>query len=130
MSMAASLEVRSPFLDHHVVECAAAMPGRFKLVPGAGKRILREAFADDLPAEVFARPKKGFEVPIAAWLKGELRDLVARATDPARLARQGLFRPELPQRWKRELEGGRRDSSAQLWSLIAFQAWWERRSLA
>ncbi|MGO8866443.1 MAG: asparagine synthase (glutamine-hydrolyzing) [Alphaproteobacteria bacterium] len=127
MSMAASLEVRCPFLDHHVVECAAAMPGRFKLAAGAGKRILRRSFADRLPAEVFARPKKGFEVPIAEWLKGELGELVRRATDPARLKRQGLFRPELPQRWKRQLLGGRRDSSAQLWSLIAFQAWSERR---
>src|SRR5208282_2199904 len=127
MSMAASLEVRCPFLDHHVVECAAAMPGRFKLAAGAGKRILRRSFADRLPAEVFARPKKGFEIPIAEWLKGELGELVRRATDPARLKRQGLFRPELPQRWKRQLDGGRRDSSAQLWSLIAFQAWSERR---
>ena len=127
MSMAASLEVRCPFLDHHVVECAAAMPGRFKLAAGAGKRILRRSFADRLPAEVFARPKKGFEIPIAEWLKGELGELVRRATDPARIKRQGLFRPELPQRWKRQLDGGRRDSSAQLWSLIAFQAWSERR---
>jgi asparagine synthase (glutamine-hydrolysing) len=129
MSMAASLEVRCPFLDHHVVECAAAMPGRFKLAPGAGKRILRRSFADLLPAEVWARPKKGFEVPIAEWLKGELRELVERATDPVLLKRQGLFRPELPQRWKQALAGGRRDASAQLWTLIAFQAWWERRQV-
>jgi asparagine synthase (glutamine-hydrolysing) len=129
MSMAASLEVRCPFLDHHVVECAAAMPGRFKLAPGAGKRILRRSFADLLPAEVWARPKKGFEVPIADWLKGELSGLVERATDPAFLKRQGLFRPELPQRWKQALAGGRRDTSGELWTLIAFQAWWDRRHL-
>jgi len=130
MSMAASLEVRCPFLDHRVVECAAAMPGRFKLAPGAGKRILRRTFAERLPAEVFARPKKGFEVPIADWLRGELRELVARAVDPARLKRQGLFRPELPQRWKAEHEGGRRDRSAELWTLVAFQEWYERRLAA
>lgn len=130
MSMASSLEVRCPFLDHSVVECAAAMPGHFKLTPGEGKRILRRAFSDRLPGEVFARPKKGFEIPIADWLKGDLHDLAKRATDPTHLKRQGLFRPELPQRWMAELKSGRRDSSAQLWTLIAFQAWWERRLAA
>jgi asparagine synthase (glutamine-hydrolysing) len=130
MSMAASLEVRCPFLDHSVVECAATMPGRFKLAPGAGKQVLRRAFSDHLPREVFERPKKGFEVPIATWLKGELNDLARRAVDPGRLKRQGLFRPELPQRWLAALETGRRDTSGQLWTLIAFQAWWERRQAA
>ena len=130
MSMASSLEVRCPYLDHRVVECAAAMLGQFKLAPGAGKRILRRAFADKLPAEVFARPKKGFEIPVAEWLKGELADLARRATDSGLLKRQGLFRPELPRRWMSELAAGRRDSSRQLWALVAFQAGWERRQAA
>ncbi len=125
MSMANSLEVRSPFLDHRVVECAAAMSGDFKLVSGEGKRILRRAFADRLPAEAFALPKKGFELPIASWLTGELNDLCRRAIDPARLKRQGLFRPDLPLAWHKALKTGRRDTSAQLWTLIAFQAWCE-----
>ena len=123
MSMANSLEVRSPFLDHRVVECAAAMPGGFKLAAGEGKRILRRAFTDRLPAKVFSRPKKGFELPIASWLTNELDDLCRRAIDPARLKRQGLFRPDLPQSWHRALKAGRRDASGPLWALIAFQAW-------
>ncbi len=126
MSMANALEVRCPFLDHHVVECAAAMPGAFKLRRGEGKRILRRAFADRLPAEVFARPKKGFEVPLAQWLTGPLRDLTRRAIDPGRLADQGLFHPELPRRWFDDLAARRRDTSWQLWTVVAFQAWWER----
>jgi asparagine synthase (glutamine-hydrolysing) len=126
MSMANSLEVRCPMLDHRVVECAAAMPGAFKLVRGEGKRILRRAFADRLPADVFALPKKGFELPIAAWLTHELDDLTRRAIDPARLKRQGLFAPELPRRWYDALKARRRDTSEPLWTLIAFQAWCER----
>lgn len=126
MGMANALEVRCPFLDHRVVECAAAMPGRFKLRPGAGKYILRHAFPGRLPEAVFTRPKRGFEVPVADWLVGPLRDLVLRATDAGRLSRQGLFRPELPARWLAELDSGRRDRSWELWTLVAFQAWAER----
>ena len=102
------------------------MPGRFKLRPGAGKYILRRAFRDRLPEAVFARPKRGFEVPVADWLAGPLRDLVLCATDAGRLSRQGLFRPELPARWLAELDSGRRDRAWALWTLVAFQAWAER----
>ncbi|MGD9537688.1 MAG: asparagine synthase (glutamine-hydrolyzing) [Alphaproteobacteria bacterium] len=126
MSMANGLEVRCPFLDHRVVECAAAMPGAFKLARGEGKRVLRRAFADRLPADVFTLPKKGFELPIASWLTNELDDLTRRAIDPARLKRQGLFAPELPRRWYDALASGKRDTSEKLWTLIAFQAWCER----
>ena len=127
MSMANGLEVRCPFLDHRVVECAAAMPGAFKLAPGAGKRILRRAFADRLPEEIFRRPKKGFEMPIAAWLAGPLAERVRAAIDPGHLARQGLFRPDLPARWFGDLRAGRRDTSWQLWTMLVFQSWCEMR---
>ncbi|MDH3235582.1 MAG: asparagine synthase C-terminal domain-containing protein, partial [Alphaproteobacteria bacterium] len=127
MGMANGLEIRCPYLDTRVVECAAAMPGDFKLARGSGKRILRETFADRLPADVFTRPKKGFEVPIAEWLTGPLDELVSDAIDPARLKRQGLIRPELPARWLGELCAGQRDTSWQLWSVIAFQQWCDRQ---
>ncbi len=130
MTMAHGLEARCPFLDHRVVECAAAMPGRFKLARGHGKRILRTAFADRLPAEVFSRPKRGFEVPIAEWILGPLRDLTRSTIDPERLKREGILRPELPQAWFEDLESGRQDTSWKLWSLIAFQAWYERQGAA
>jgi asparagine synthase (glutamine-hydrolysing) len=128
MSMAQGLEVRCPFLDHRVVACAANMPGGFKLKRGSGKHILRQAFRDRLPAEVFARPKKGFEVPIAEWLSGPLRDLTRRAIDPVLLQCEGLIRPELPAQWFDQLERGRRDTSWQLWSLVAFRAWQDRQA--
>lgn len=126
MTMAHGLEARCPFLDHRVVECAARMPGCFKLRRGVGKVVLRHAFADCVPAEVFALPKKGFEIPVANWLTGPLRDLTRAAIDPDRLRQQGLFDPDMPQRWWRDLNAGRRDTAAALWSLIAFQAWEER----
>ncbi len=126
MSMANGLEVRCPFLDHRVVECAAAMPGRLKLGRDGGKIALRRAFADRLPAEVFRRPKKGFELPIAEWLTGPLGDRTRRAIDPERLRRQGLFRPELPRAWYDALVSRRDDTSEALWTLVAFQAWYER----
>jgi asparagine synthase (glutamine-hydrolysing) len=126
MTMAASLEARSPFLDHRVMACAAAMPGSFKLRAGAGKWILRDAFADRLPADVFALPKKGFEIPVAEWLTGPLADLTRRATDPGRLKRQGLFHSDLPARWYDDLVSRRRDTAEKLWTLVAFQAWCER----
>jgi asparagine synthase (glutamine-hydrolysing) len=127
MSMHHALEVRCPYLDQRVVECAAAMPGSFKLADGTGKRILRRAFAERLPAEVFVRPKKGFEVPIAAWLTGDLVETTRRAIDPERLRRQGLFRPELPQRWFADLKAGRRDTAWSLWTMVVFQAWIDRQ---
>ncbi len=126
-SMANSLEVRCPLLDHRVVECAAAMPGPFKLTRKGGKRILREAFSDRLPQSVFDRPKKGFEIPIADWLRTGLADLCRRAIDPGRLKRQGILRPELPARWFDDHVGGRHDRSWQLWTVIAFEAWWQRQ---
>lgn len=128
MSMAQGLEVRCPYLDRRVVESAAAMPGAFKLARGSGKRVLRAAFANRLPAEIFVRPKKGFEVPIAQWLTGPLAELMREAIDPVRLKRQGLLRPELPARWLADLQAGRRDTSWQLWSVVAFQQWHERQA--
>ena len=123
--MANGLEVRSPFLDYRVVECAEAMPIDYKITLGGGKQILRHAFADRLPKQVFSRPKKGFEIPIAEWLVGPLRDLTERSIDPSRLKRQDIFTTKLPKYWYESLKKGRRDTSEKLWALIAFQAWVE-----
>jgi asparagine synthase (glutamine-hydrolysing) len=126
-SMAHALETRTPFLDQRVVEWAFALPGESKLAltggRPVGKRILRTAFADRLPAEVFDRPKRGFEMPVAAMLQGPAAQRLAAATDAAALARQGLFDLSLIADWRRELAAGWRDTSWQLWTVLAFQEW-------
>jgi len=127
MSMANGLEVRCPMLDHRVVAFAQNLPGTMKVRKGNGKAILRQAFADELPAETFALPKKGFEIPIAQWLTGPLRDVTEAAIDPVALKAQGLFDPALPGQWFADLQSGRRDTVEMLWSLIAFQAWQQRQ---
>ncbi len=126
-SMANALETRTPYLDDRVVEWAFAMPGSQKLTLQAGrpvgKRVLRQAFRDRLPAEVFNRPKRGFEMPVDAMLKGAAAERLAAATEPKALARQGLFNPGQIDVWSKELASGRRDTSWQLWTLLAFQEW-------
>ncbi len=127
MSMAHALETRTPFLDQRVVEWGFAMPGgeKLALVGGKpiGKLVLRQAFRDRLPAEVFARPKRGFEMPVAELLAGPAADRLAAATDWAALKRQGLFDPAVVQGWKMDLAKGRLDRSWQLWTILAFQEW-------
>ncbi len=127
MSMAHALETRAPFLDQRVVEWAFAMPGpeKLALVRGkpVGKRVLREAFRDRLPAEVFVRPKRGFEMPVAELLAGPAAARLAAATDLTALKRQGLFDPAIVQSWKADLANGHRDTSWQLWTILAFQEW-------
>ena len=128
MSMAHALETRSPFLDQRVVEWGFALRGSSKLALAygkpVGKRILREAFRDRLPAEVFRRPKRGFEMPVAAMLNGPAADRLAAATDPVSLKRQGLFDSGQVEQWrKKDLDSGRRDTSWHLWTMLAFQEW-------
>lgn len=123
MSMAHALEVRCPFTDQRVAEWAAALPGAWKLGAAGGKLVLRDAFRDRLPAAVFERPKKGFEVPIDRWLAGPLTPLLDRALDPGRLRRQGLVNPDMPAAWRAALLSGRRDTSWQLWAMLAFSHW-------
>jgi asparagine synthase (glutamine-hydrolysing) len=127
MSMIHALETRTPFLDQRVVEWAFAMPGTSKLDSAGGKpvgkKVLREAFHDRLPAEVFARPKRGFEMPVADILAGAAADRLDHATRPQALAAQGLFAPAVVESWKSDLAGRRRDTSWHLWTMLAFQEW-------
>ncbi len=127
MSMAHALETRTPFLDQRVVEWAFALPGSDKLAlegtKPKGKRILRSAFRDRLPAEVFARPKRGFEMPVGALLAGPAAERLTASTDPAALKRQGILSPDVVQGWRGDLQSGFRDTAWHLWAVVAFQEW-------
>lgn len=122
-SMAASLELRAPLLDHEVLTLGVSLPGTLRTRGHTGKIALRRAFADLVPAELAARPKTGFGVPIGAWLAGELRELAHDLLlgPPARA--RGLFRPEAVARLLDEHESGRRDHAHRLWCLLVLELW-------
>jgi asparagine synthase (glutamine-hydrolysing) len=122
MSMANSLELRVPFLDHKLVEFAAALPLRCKL-NGTGKSLLRKAMRGTVPDAIIDRPKKGFPVPLASWLRGPMRDFTRDHLLGADSAICGYVdRPTLT-RMVEEHEQGRTDRSQELWAVLLFEIW-------
>ena len=126
LSMAHSVEVRPPFLDHRLVELVAGLPGSIKIKGGRVKHILKEAVADLLPAELLARPKEGFIMPVNEWLIGSLKDYVQATLAPERLARHGLFRPEAIRQLLESHYAGGANRGNRIWNLLMLQLWWER----
>lgn len=126
MSMLNSLEVRVPILDQRVAEAAFSMPGDWKIRKGAGKHILIETFKGILPPSVHRRPKWGFEMPISRWLKKELGYLIEEYLNRRVIERQGIFNYAPVKDLVEGLKSGRRETSWQIWNLIAFQAWFAR----
>ncbi len=125
-SMANSLECRSPFLDHKMIEFAASLPGRYKLSPaGRHKHILKAAFADWLPRGFMERPKKGFSVPLTRWLREDLADMM-RDTLVSRKTLSRWFRQEEVERYVGEHVSGRGSHSTRLWPLLVLALWVER----
>ena len=125
-SMAHSLEVRVPFLDQLVAELALALPDRLKVRGLAKKRLLRIAAAPLLPPELLRGKKRGFSIPMAAWLRGELVPFARDVLSPDAIRRQGYFRPEAVTRLLDTHVARREDLSRQLWGLLAFSLWAER----
>jgi asparagine synthase (glutamine-hydrolysing) len=128
MSMANSLEVRTPFLDYELVNFAFSLPGDFKITPAIRKRILQDTFHDFLPAKLYNRPKKGFEVPLLKWLRNEMKpliidDLLAKDFIEA----QGIFNFAEIEKLKRQLlSSNPGDVHARIWGLVVFQWWWKK----
>ncbi len=122
-AMAVSLETRAPFLDPRVGQFAASIPVAYKLKGKAGKVILKEAMKDLLPHDILHRPKKGFGIPIAEWLKGGLNPLLHDMLAPALIREQGLFNADYVQRLISEHETGKASHHKELWTLLVFQLW-------
>ena len=124
-SMAVSLEVRAPFLDPRVAEFAASLPANYKLRGRTTKYILKRAIRDYLPPFVIRRGKKGFGVPVAEWLKENLRPLARDLLSPERVRRAGVFNPEYVGRLQDEHERGVANHRKLLWTLLMFELWHE-----
>jgi asparagine synthase (glutamine-hydrolysing) len=124
-SMAVSLEVRAPFLDKRVAEFAASLPVSYKLHGFTSKYILKKSVHDLLPDFVTKRGKKGFGVPVAEWLKKDLRSLARDMLSPQRIARMGLFNPAYVTRLQDEHERGAANHRKALWTLLMFELWRE-----
>jgi asparagine synthase (glutamine-hydrolysing) len=119
-SMAHSLEVREPLMDHPLVEWLASLPSSLKVRGQEGKHLLKRAMEPFLPGELLYRPKMGFAVPLARWFRGPLRARVRESLLGERLADTGFFNPACLKRLVDEHESGLRDYSASIWTMLMF----------
>ncbi len=123
MSMAASLEVRSPLLDHELADIAATVPHAWKIRDGQGKYILIRALGDRLPPEILNRPKMGFAIPLAGWLRGPLREMLWDHLAGPRFLERGIVSPAFVRHMLEEHQSGRRDNRTWLWALLVLEMW-------
>jgi asparagine synthase (glutamine-hydrolysing) len=127
-SMAASLELRVPLLDHRVVELAWQIPEQMKTNGKDGKLILRKILADHLPSELFERPKTGFGIPLSDWIRGPLSSWVEDLINPSMVKKYGVLDPDTVWKIWQEHRAGTRDWGYWLWDLISLQAWLEKNN--
>jgi asparagine synthase (glutamine-hydrolysing) len=126
MSMANSLEVRSPLLDHQLAEFAATLPHSWKLRDGRGKRILIDAIGDRLPTELLHRSKMGFGVPLDAWFRGPLRQMLWDHLTSSRFLDRGVVSPQFVRTLLEEHDSRRRNNATWLWSLLVLDLWFQQ----
>lgn len=128
MSMANGLEVRVPFLDVEVVNFIFSLPSEYKITPDLRKRILQDAFKDILPARLYNRPKKGFEVPLLKWFQKEMKSLILDDLLSEKfIQEQGIFNYTEISKLKNQLfSSNPGDIHARIWALIVFQWWWRK----
>jgi len=123
MSMASSLEVRAPLLDHRVVEFAASVSPEWKYRGRTSKYLLKRHLDARVPASAVHRPKQGFEIPLAAWLRGELKDMAHDLLLSPRALGRGYVRATAVRTlWERHQQG-RGDHATPLWALLMLELW-------
>ncbi len=125
-SMACSIELRTPFLDHRLVELAWAIDPHLKIRGRTGKYILRKALTPYVPRRIVTRPKAGFGGPVRAWIRGPLSDHVHDRLSVSAIKKRGLVSPETVQQIIREERSGEQDNALQIWALLLLELWCER----
>lgn len=127
MSMAHALEVRVPFLDHRVVEFACSLPAEYKINARLNKRVVQDAFRSFLPAALYNRPKKGFEVPLLTAFRTEWRNLLeSKLLSDDFIREQGVFKPDYIHNLKKSLFESNSVEQNHVWAIMVFQQWWQR----
>lgn len=126
LSMAHSVEIRSPFLDYRLVEFAATVKGDIKIKNGSVKDILKNSLKTLLPEDIIKRPKEGFVLPVFDWMIEKLKDFCLDVLSEKRLRRHGFLNIDLVKEAVGRYYSGDRGSAARVWNLMMFQIWWER----
>jgi asparagine synthase (glutamine-hydrolysing) len=129
-SMATSLEVRAPYLDVEFAEYVNDLPSIYKLRGLTRKYLLKKGLERILPKDILHRKKKGFGIPLAKWLKGELKPMLMDVFSPAKISREGLFNGEVVQTLLREHFTGQKDNRKPIWTLLMFEMWKQRFSVS
>ena len=127
-SMAASLELRVPLLDHRVVELAWQIPEAMKTNGTEGKIILRRILADYMPPQLFERAKKGFGIPLSNWMRGPLSPWIEDLINPGMVKKHGILNSDVVWKIWQEHSSGRQDWGYWIWDLVCLQAWLEENS--
>lgn len=125
-SMAVSLEARSPLLDKRVFEYCWSLPHHMKIRNGKGKWLLREVLARHVPRDLFERPKQGFAVPVAEWLRNDLKDWAEDLLDERKMEDDGLLNTSAIHKIWHEHKNGRGNNDQRLWTVLMFQSWKEQ----
>jgi asparagine synthase (glutamine-hydrolysing) len=125
-SMACSLELRTPFLDHRLVEFACGLPAALKVRRFRLKSILKKAVENWLPRNIVYRQKRGFSVPVSIWMRGALRPLLDQTLNEEKIKRQGIFNAAFVRGLLNEHWAGRADHRRTLWTILCFQLWYDR----
>ena len=125
-SMSVSLEGREPFLDQHIIEFAAQLPSDYKLYKGIKKYPLRQIVHKYVPKQMMERPKMGFGIPIADWLKKDLKMFVDEAMEEGFIKKQGLFSVDEIKKLHKQFYNGKEQLHTKIWYLLMFQMWYKK----